>query len=207
MTASPFSRTPAAAPAASPFGQQATAPEPTSAQAARASLAADGLAKPAPASRFATKRDRPDQFPTAQDLMPKSAKGTDGALVVIRVESVKRGLTSQSGGTYDAFESKTWVLDAPNGLPQHVLEAGEQRDDAYYLPEMRWSGAGLVRDLEVPLSERQLFVGRVGAYKNQFNRLSPEFVIATDDELARAEAYVNAHPEVDYPKTTFARAS
>ena len=208
MTASPFSR-PAEAPAqASPFGQQAAQPTPTPAQAARASLAADGLAKPAPTgSRFAVKRERPDSFPTAQDLMPKAAKGADGALVIVRVESVKRGLTSQSGGTYDAFETKTWILDAPNGLPQHVLEAGEERDGAYYLPEMRWSGAGLVRDLENPLAERQLFVGRVSAYKNQFNRLSPEFAMATDEELARAEAYVNAHPEVDYPKTTFARSA
>jgi len=205
VTASPFSR-PSEAPAqGSPFGQQAAAPAQATAITPTGGVV--GTPTSGTGGRFATKRDRPDQFPTAQDLMPKSAKGTDGALVVIRVESVKRGLTSQSGGTYDAFESKTWVLDAPNGLPPHVLEAGEQRDDAYYLPEMRWSGAGLVRDLEVPLSERQLFVGRVGAYKNQFNRLSPEFVIATDAELAKAEAYVNAHPEVDYPKTSFARAS
>jgi hypothetical protein len=206
VTASPFSR-PSEVPAqGSPFAGQGTAVTPTGGTIGTPGTvtAATG---PTSGSRFATKRERPDNFPTAQDLMPKSAKGTDGALVVIRVESVKRGLTSQSGGTYDAFESKTWVLDAPNGLPQHMLEAGEQRDDAYYLPEMRWSGAGLVRDLEVPLSERQLFVGRVGAYKNQFNRLSPEFVIATDAELARAESYVNAHPEVDFPKTSFARAS
>jgi len=67
-----------------------------------------------------------------------------------------------------------------------------------------------VRDLEGPLEQRQLFVGRVGAYENTRNPrdpMSPEFNMATDDELARAEAYVNAHPEVDYPKTTFARAS
>lgn len=192
---SPFNRTIPAAPApASPFGQKAAS------QASRA----PGTA---PASRFAVKRERPDQFPAAQDFMPSAIKGNDGALVIIRVEGVKRDLTSQSGGTYDAFETKTWVLDAPQGLPDHVIEAGEQRGDAWYLPEMRWSGAGLVRDLEIPLSERQLFVGRVGSYKNQFGKASPEFVIATDEELLKAEAYVNAHPEVDYPKTSFARAS
>jgi hypothetical protein len=202
MTASPFSR-PSEAPAqASPFGQPKAMPAPAafSAPPVEATAAPTG-------SRFATKRERPDSFPTAADLMPKNIKGTDGALVIIRVESVKRGLASQSGGTYDAFDTKTWVLEAPNGLPQHVLEAGEQRDDAYYLPEMRWSGAGLVRDLETPLAERQLFVGRVSSYKNQFNRPSPEFAMATDEELKRAEAYVDKHPEVDYPKTTFARSA
>jgi hypothetical protein len=191
------------------FGQQAAQAAPTPAQAARASLAADGLAKPAPASRFAVKRERPDSFPTAADLMPSEAKGFDGALVIIRVTSVQRGLKSQTGGTYDAFDTQTWILDAPNGLPKHVLEAGEERDGAFHLREMRWSGAGLVRDLEGPAEQRQLFVGRVGAYENKYDRrkLSPEFNMATDEELARAEAYVNAHPEVDYPKTTFARAS
>ena len=193
---SPFARTEQAAQTSgSPFGQKAATPAVTAT---------------APASnggRFATKRDRPDQYPSAADLMPAAPKGTDGALVIIRVESVKRGLTSQSGGTYDAFDTKTWILDAPRGLPQHVLEAGEQRDGAYYLPEMRWSGAGLVRDLEGLLDNRTLFVGRVGAYKNQFGKPSPEFAMATDAELERAEAYLAAHPEVDFPKTTFARAS
>jgi hypothetical protein len=201
---SPFAPKAQAQPAqGSPFGQQATAPIPTGGVV---STSTSGTG-----SRFATKRDRPDRFPTAQDLMPSAFKGTDGALVIIRVEGVQRGLKSKSNnGTYDAFKGKVWILDAPLGLPRHVLEAGEQRDDAYYLPEMQWTGAGLVRDLEGPLEQRQLFVGRVGAYENTRNPrdpMSPEFNMATDDELARAEAYVNAHPEVDYPKTTFARAS
>jgi hypothetical protein len=202
---SPFARTTPAAPAAaSPFGQQTVAPAP--APATFSAPPVEATTTPT-GSRFATKRERPDNFPTAADLMPSEAKGFDGALVVIRVTSVQRGLKSQTGGTYDAFDTQTWILDAPRGLPAHVLEAGEERDGAFHLREMRWSGAGLVRDLETPLAERQLFVGRVSAYKNQFNRLSPEFAMATDAELAKAEAYVNAHPEVDYPKTTFARAS
>jgi hypothetical protein len=198
---SPFSRTPAPAPAqGSPFGQQAAAPAQATATTPTQTLNPSG-------GRFAVKRERPDSFPKAQDLMPSEAKGSDGALVIIRVDRVTRGLKSTTGGTYDRFESKTWILDAPRGLPQHILEAGNEVDGAWYLPEMGWSGAGLDRDLEGPAAERQLFVGRVGSYKNNFGKLSPEFNMATDAELARAEAYVNAHPEVDYPKTTFARAS
>lgn len=195
---SPFNRTAAAQPAAgSPFAAKAAAP------------AAEPAQSPAPSGgRFAVKRERPDSFPKANDLMPATAKGTDGALVIVRVERVTRDLKSQTGGTYDRFETKTWILDAPLGLPQHVLEAGEQRDGAYYLPEMGWSGAGLVRDLEGPYENRQLFVGRVSSYKNNFGKLSPEFAMATDAELAQAEAYLAAHPEVDFPKASnFARAS
>lgn len=194
---SPFNRT-AAAPAtapASPFGQQAAPAPAVSTPAAT------------PAGRFATKRDRPDKFPTALDLMPSEVKGTNGALVIVRVERAQRDLKGQNGN-YDAFDSKVWILDAPQGLPPHVLEAGEERHGAWYLPEMRWSGAGLVRDLEDPLAERILFVGRVGAYENQFKRPSPEFNATTEAEYAQAEAYVNAHPEVDFPKvptSSFAR--
>lgn len=207
MTASPFSRPSEAPTQGSPFGQQAAAPVQATATTPTGGVV--GTPTSGTGGRFATKRDRPDQFPTAADLMPSEAKGFDGALVIIRVTSVQRGLKSQTGGTYDAFDTQTWILDAPRGLPQHVLEAGEQRGDAYHLREMRWSGAGLVRDLEGPAEQRQLFVGRVGAYENKYDRrkLSPEFNVATDAELARAESYVNAHPEVDFPKTSFARAS
>lgn len=195
---SPFNRTSAAAPAqpASPFaGNSASAPGPTPAAAPQSTSG----------SRFAVKRERPDNFPKAQDLMPSTAKGTDGALVIIRVERVTRDLKSQTGGTYDRFETKTWILDAPNKLPQHVIEAGNEVDGAFYLPEMGWSGAGLARDLETPYEQRQLFVGRVSSYKNNFGKNSPEFAMATDAELAQAEAYVNAHPEVDYPKAPTSR--
>ena len=140
--------------------------------------------------------------------MPSKVKGTDGALVIVRVEKVLPDRPGQSGGTYNAYESKTWILDAPRNLPQHVLEAGSEVGNAYYLPEMRWSGAGLERDLDAAFEARTLFVGRVGSYKPKVGPNRPEFNVATDEEIAQAEAYVDAHPEVDYPKTSrFAQAS